>query len=68
MIQMTVFQIMGQGGSSQQIFFAAFSLVNVGMQTASWALLFYAFVKAAEPQSAPVSPWEEPSLEDAGDR
>ena len=66
--QAVVLQIAGPGGGAMQAFFAAFSLVNALMQTVSWALLFYAFVKASEPRPAPVSPWEEPSPGDPHDR
>lgn len=67
LVQMAMYQIAGPSGSSQQFGFAALSIVNAMMQTACWALLFYAFIKATEPQPAPVSPWEDPSPTDAID-
>lgn len=67
-VQAAVLQIAAPGGSAMQSFFAGFSLINAAVQTASWALLFYAFVKAAEPRPAYVSPWEEPSPGDSRDR
>ena len=70
LVQGVVFQLTGTGagGAGQQASFAAFSLFNAAVQTASWALLFYAFIKAAEPRPASVSPWEEPSPGDSRDR
>jgi hypothetical protein len=47
--------ILASGGSHQAVF-AAFTLFNTLVQTASWAMLLYAFIKASEPRSAPVSP------------
>ncbi len=60
LVQAAVFQLTGPGGAGQQASFAAFSLFNAAVQTATWALLFYAFVKASESRPTPVSPWEEP--------
>jgi hypothetical protein len=58
LVQMAPFQLIAPSGPNQQFFFAAFALVNAMMQTASWAVLFYAFVKASAPRPAVVSPWE----------
>jgi hypothetical protein len=68
LVQMSAFHFMGIDGSNQLFFYAAFELFNGLIETASWAVLFFAFVKASESRPASVSPWEDPSPTDAVDR
>lgn len=67
-VQTMIFRPLAAGGANGEMAFAAFTIFNALVQTTIWALLFYAFVKAAERRPAPFSPWEEPSPTDAVDR
>ena len=47
LVQSAVFQSMSSS-ASQQIAFASFTLINALLQTTSWTLILYVFVKVAE--------------------
>jgi hypothetical protein len=60
LLQMALIRLTTMGGLSQQFMFTGLGFLNAIVQAATWALLFYAFVKASESRPTPVSPWEEP--------
>ena len=67
-VQTMIFRPLAAGGANGEMAFAAFTIFNALVHTTIWALLFYAFVKAAAPSPTPGLARQDRSLTSVGER
>jgi len=55
LVQAAILQPVLASGSARDVYLTFYTLINALMQTLSWALLLYAFVKASDANAPPVA-------------